>query len=104
VLRYGHWQGRFAADSDLSGIQKFHTVAVPCIGDLGILLDMLLALGLRYFENTEVGLFGFLLIASSSDYQLLYSSLRSGFYFPGSPYFRLNTSINAYASFGSNLA
>jgi len=65
VLRYGHWHARFTADSDLSGIQKFHTVAVPRIGGLGIFVGMLLALGVRYFENTEVGLFGLLLIANS---------------------------------------
>ena len=57
VLRYGHWHARFTADSDLSGIQKFHTVAVPRIGGFGIFLGMLLALGVRYFENTEVGFF-----------------------------------------------
>jgi UDP-N-acetylmuramyl pentapeptide phosphotransferase/UDP-N-acetylglucosamine-1-phosphate transferase len=65
VLRYGHWHSRFTADSDLSGIQKFHTVAVPRIGGLGIFSGMLLALGVRYFENAEVGLFGLLLIAAS---------------------------------------
>ena len=65
VLRYGHWHARFTADSDLSGIQKFHTVAVPRIGGLGVFLGMALALGVRYFENTEVGLFGLLLIAAS---------------------------------------
>jgi UDP-N-acetylmuramyl pentapeptide phosphotransferase/UDP-N-acetylglucosamine-1-phosphate transferase len=65
VLRYGHWHARYTADSDLSGVQKFHTVAVPRIGGLGIFLGMLLALGVRYFENAEVGLFGLLLIAAS---------------------------------------
>ena len=65
VLRYGHWHARFTADSDLSGVQKFHTVAVPRIGGFGIFLGMLLALGVRYFENTEVGLFSLLLIAAS---------------------------------------
>lgn len=65
VLRYRHWHAHFTVDSDLSGIQKFHTVAVPRIGGLGIFLGMLLALGVRYFENAEVGLFGLLLIAAS---------------------------------------
>jgi UDP-GlcNAc:undecaprenyl-phosphate/decaprenyl-phosphate GlcNAc-1-phosphate transferase len=65
VLRYGHWHARFTADSDLSGVQKFHSVAVPRIGGLGIFLGILLALCVRYFENAEVGLFGLLLIAAS---------------------------------------
>jgi UDP-GlcNAc:undecaprenyl-phosphate/decaprenyl-phosphate GlcNAc-1-phosphate transferase len=65
VLRYGHWHARFTADSDLSGVQKFHSIAVPRIGGLGIFLGILLALCVRYFENAEVGLFGLLLIAAS---------------------------------------
>jgi UDP-GlcNAc:undecaprenyl-phosphate/decaprenyl-phosphate GlcNAc-1-phosphate transferase len=65
VLRYGHWHARFTADSDFSGVQKFHSVAVPRIGGLGIFLGILLALCVRYFENAEVGLFGLLLIAAS---------------------------------------
>jgi UDP-N-acetylmuramyl pentapeptide phosphotransferase/UDP-N-acetylglucosamine-1-phosphate transferase len=65
VLRYGHWHASFTADSDLSGIQKFHTVAVPRIGGLGIFLGILMALCVRYFENAEVGLFGLLLITAS---------------------------------------
>lgn len=65
ILRSASVHEHFTADSDLSGIQKFHTVAVPRIGGLGIFLGMLLALGVRYFENSEVGLFGLLLIATS---------------------------------------
>lgn len=65
ILRFSNWHIRFSADFNLSGIQKFHTVAVPRIGGLCIFLGMLLALGMRFFQNTEVGLFGLLLIASS---------------------------------------
>ena len=65
VLYYGHWHLRFTVDSDFSSIQKFHVVAVPRIGGLSIFLGILLALIIRYFQNAEVGLFGFLLLAAS---------------------------------------
>ncbi|MEY4495557.1 MAG: hypothetical protein RL744_621 [Pseudomonadota bacterium] len=65
VVRYSHLHARFTADSDLSGVQKFHTVAVPRVGGVGIFIGILLALSMRYFQNTEVGTFGLLLIAAS---------------------------------------
>lgn len=65
IVRYSHLHARFTADSDLSGVQKFHTVAVPRIGGVGIFLGILLALCMRYFQNQEVGVFGLLLIFSA---------------------------------------
>jgi UDP-N-acetylmuramyl pentapeptide phosphotransferase/UDP-N-acetylglucosamine-1-phosphate transferase len=65
LVRYSHVHARFTADSDLSGVQKFHTVAVPRVGGIGIFLGILLALSVRYFQNVEVGTFGLLLIAAS---------------------------------------
>lgn len=62
LIRYMHLHAHLTADSDLSGIQKFHTVAVPRIGGLAIILGVFLALCLRYFQNLEVGAFGLLLI------------------------------------------
>lgn len=64
VVRCSHLHAHLTADSDLSGIQKFHAVAVPRVGGLGIFLGMLLALSMRYFQNTEVGTFGLLLMAA----------------------------------------
>lgn len=65
LVRYSHVHSRFTADSDLTGIQKFHAVAVPRVGGLGILIAIAVALFARYFENTEVGIFGLLLALSS---------------------------------------
>jgi UDP-N-acetylmuramyl pentapeptide phosphotransferase/UDP-N-acetylglucosamine-1-phosphate transferase len=65
IVRYSYLHARFTADSDLSGVQKFHTVAVPRVGGIGIFLGVLLALSMRYFQSTEVGIFGLLLIAVS---------------------------------------
>jgi len=65
ILRYSHLHAHLTADSDLSGVQKFHTVAVPRVGGIGIILGVLFALASRYFQNAEVGSFGALLIVSS---------------------------------------
>ena len=65
LVRYSHVHARFTADTDLSGVQKFHTIAVPRVGGIGIFLGILLALSVRYFQNSEVGTFGLLLIAAS---------------------------------------
>lgn len=65
VVRYSHLHAHLTADSDLSGVQKFHTVAVPRIGGVGIFIGILLALSVRYFQNADVGTFGLLLIVAS---------------------------------------
>jgi UDP-N-acetylmuramyl pentapeptide phosphotransferase/UDP-N-acetylglucosamine-1-phosphate transferase len=65
IVRYSYLHARFTADSDLSGVQKFHTIAVPRVGGIGIFLGVLLALSMRYFQSAEVGIFGLLLIAVS---------------------------------------
>lgn len=62
IVRYSHLHARYTADSDLSGIQKFHHIPVPRIGGVGIFLGILLSLISRYFENNAVGLFGLLLL------------------------------------------
>jgi UDP-N-acetylmuramyl pentapeptide phosphotransferase/UDP-N-acetylglucosamine-1-phosphate transferase len=65
VVRYSHLHSHITADSDLSGVQKFHTVAVPRVGGVGIFLGVLLALSMSYFQNSEIGTFGLLLVAAS---------------------------------------
>ncbi len=65
VVRYSHLHSHLTADSDFSGVQKFHTTAVPRVGGVGIFLGILLALLMRFFQHTEVGTFGLLLIAAS---------------------------------------
>jgi UDP-N-acetylmuramyl pentapeptide phosphotransferase/UDP-N-acetylglucosamine-1-phosphate transferase len=65
IVRYAHLHDRFTADHDVSGVQKFHTIAVPRIGGIGIILGVLISLCVRYFQNEEVGLFGLLLVLSA---------------------------------------
>lgn len=39
------WHGKHSLDHDLSGVQKFHTTAVPRIGGLAVVAGLVLALG-----------------------------------------------------------
>lgn len=64
-VRYSHLHAHFTADSDLLGIQKFHAIAVPRVGGIGIILGVFIALSMRHFQNAEVGSFGLLLVVAS---------------------------------------
>ena len=44
ILRYSHLHAHLTADCDLSGVQKFHSVAVPGVGGIGIILGVLIGL------------------------------------------------------------
>lgn len=65
IVRYKHLHNHLTLDFDLAGIQKFHTVPVPRIGGLAIILAILTAQCVHYFQNNESGTFGLLLIFSS---------------------------------------
>lgn len=43
VIRYDHLHGHLSADHDMDGVQKFHAVAVPRIGGVGVLAGALIA-------------------------------------------------------------
>lgn len=62
IVRYNHLHAHITSDSDLSGVQKFHTIPVPRVGGVAIILGILFALTIINFETTEVGL---LLIVSA---------------------------------------
>jgi UDP-N-acetylmuramyl pentapeptide phosphotransferase/UDP-N-acetylglucosamine-1-phosphate transferase len=64
IIRYSHLHSHLTADSDLSGVQKFHLVPVPRIGGAGIIVGIFLAFSISYFFTSEVGIFGLLLIIS----------------------------------------
>ncbi len=65
IVRYSHLHNHLTADSDLSSVQKFHTIAVPRVGGLAILSGILIALSVRYFQSAEVAILGFLLIIAA---------------------------------------
>jgi UDP-N-acetylmuramyl pentapeptide phosphotransferase/UDP-N-acetylglucosamine-1-phosphate transferase len=65
IVRYYHFHAHLTSDSDLSGVQKFHTIPVPRIGGVAIIFGITLALSVRYFQSTEVGTFGLLLVVSA---------------------------------------
>jgi UDP-N-acetylmuramyl pentapeptide phosphotransferase/UDP-N-acetylglucosamine-1-phosphate transferase len=57
LVHYKHMHARFSADSDLTGVQKFHAVAVPRIGGIPIFLGMLLGiLIMLWLQRDDVGL------------------------------------------------
>lgn len=65
VVRYSHLHEHITADHDTDGVQKFHDSPVPRIGGLGLVVGLVGALGVRFFQNEQVGQFGFLLLASA---------------------------------------
>jgi UDP-N-acetylmuramyl pentapeptide phosphotransferase/UDP-N-acetylglucosamine-1-phosphate transferase len=65
IVRSSHMHAQLTSDSDFIGVQKFHTVAVPRVGGVGIIVGVLMALSMRYFQNVEVGAFGLLLLVSA---------------------------------------
>ena len=65
VVRYSHLHEHFTADYDTSGVQKFHSSPVPRVGGLGLVLGLIGAFGVRYFQNQAVGGFGLLLLVSA---------------------------------------
>lgn len=48
IIRTQRLHGKYSADNNLSGPQKFHTLAVPRVGGLGIGLGILLSTTLRW--------------------------------------------------------
>lgn len=65
IVRFNYLHERFTSDSDFSGIQKFHMLPVPRVGGIAILIGIFAAISVRYFENSEVGMFGFLMLVCS---------------------------------------
>lgn len=65
IVRYRHLHLHLTADSDLSGVQKFHAIAVPRIGGVAIFIGALGALSFKNFQDTDVGLFGLTLTLCS---------------------------------------
>lgn len=63
VIRSVKTHARFALDHDLSGPQKFHALAVPRIGGLGIVAGLLCALPVLWFTLPEAARIGLLLMA-----------------------------------------
>ncbi|MBU3553988.1 glycosyltransferase [Polynucleobacter sp. UB-Piko-W3] len=65
ILRSKHLHARFTADSDLSGVQKFHAIPVPRIGGLAVFLGVSISLYYFYFQKTAFGSYGLVLLGCS---------------------------------------
>jgi UDP-GlcNAc:undecaprenyl-phosphate GlcNAc-1-phosphate transferase len=65
VIRFNHLHADLTSDSDTTGVQKFHTHAVPRIGGVGLVLGMLaVGLWLQYVNPSVGTLMLWLLVAS----------------------------------------
>ena len=65
LIRYQRFHNHITGDTDLVGVQKFHTSPVPRIGGLPIFIGLSCALLARWWDDHQVGLFStYLLVAS----------------------------------------
>lgn len=62
VIRYESLHRHFSMDNDVSGIQKFHAVAVPRIGGLGVLVGAFTATLAIIFLESERDYFGLIVL------------------------------------------
>ena len=63
--RYKNLHQQFTGDSNLSGPQKFHSLIVPRIGGLAIIMGLLLAAIVRSIQNNVSGMLLWLIIMCS---------------------------------------
>lgn len=45
TLRFGHWHARYTADTDMTGVQKYHVRPVPRVGGISLFFAMLVVCG-----------------------------------------------------------
>ena len=64
LIRYQHLHHHITGDTDLVGIQKFHTRPVPRIGGLAIYIGLIFALLGRWWTDHQVSLFATFLLLS----------------------------------------
>jgi len=65
IIRFQHLHKHVTGDTDLSGVQKFHTKAVPRIGGLPIFIAIACALIPRWTNDLNVASFATLLLVSA---------------------------------------
>ncbi|MDL2283912.1 glycosyltransferase [Oxalobacter sp. OttesenSCG-928-P03] len=66
ILRFQNLHGKYTADHDLTGVQKFHARAVPRIGGVGIMVAMVAMIGWLFVSgNVDAHAFSMLILASS---------------------------------------
>lgn len=65
IVRYRTWHGRLTADSDLSGVQKYHVKPVPRVGGLSLVVAMIATCVVVAFREPDVLPSMLLLLAAS---------------------------------------
>ena len=65
VVRYQHIHFHVTADHDLEGVQKFHTIPVPRVGGVGVMVGLLCGEVACHFLESEVVGFGALVLVAA---------------------------------------
>ncbi len=62
VIHYQHLHLHISADHDLDGVQKFHSIPVPRVGGIGVIVGLVAGQLTNFFLEPEISIFGLLLI------------------------------------------
>lgn len=54
LVKFRHIHGHYTNDSDISGVQKFHTNVVPRIGGVSLIAAMLMTIAIAFFRDPEI--------------------------------------------------
>ncbi len=65
VVRFEHLHAHVTADHNLDGVQKFHSVPVPRVGGIGVMVGLIGGELAKLFLEPEVASFGFLVIVAA---------------------------------------
>lgn len=65
VVRYEHLHAHITADNDLGGVQKFHTIPVPRIGGIGVMIGLFCGEVAKLFLEPEAASFGLLVTVAA---------------------------------------
>lgn len=54
LVKFRNFHGHYTNDSDLSGVQKFHTNIVPRVGGVSIIAAMLMTCAIAFFRDPQI--------------------------------------------------
>lgn len=54
LVKFRHFHGHYTNDSDLSGVQKFHTNIVPRIGGVSLITAMIMTIIIAFFRDPQI--------------------------------------------------
>jgi UDP-N-acetylmuramyl pentapeptide phosphotransferase/UDP-N-acetylglucosamine-1-phosphate transferase len=65
LVRYQNLHAYITADHDVDGVQKFHSIPVPRVGGIGVIIGLFAGQSAVFFLEPEVAIFGFLVITTA---------------------------------------